>query len=365
MKELKIIYLKPKSGFRAPLRSDTLWGLICWGIRSIYGEDALAAPEKGFIPSFQGETPACLLSSAFPYIEVEGEKHHFFPRPILPRPDDAEKNPSNKELRAGLANRKLLKKIQYLEKQYLIDLAYGKLRADQLNDHLLQQTLEEKGLLQPKIKEEAVTHNTIDRLRGGTLEKENKGQLFHIGEQFIKAKVLKGKKERKLRKDHSTGLFFLVQGTTDQLMGALRFLETIGFGGDRNTGKGHFEISEPAPFDWPEIQNPNAMTNLSLYFPKGSLEEEPQAELGRYRHSPFFNYELEERVGRVGFGGYGSIEKPLRIFFKEGSVFPYHQATTYGQTSVILSQAQNDRLPHDVYQYGHGFMLPMHLKLSS
>lgn len=363
MTDLKAIYLYPQSGFRANLRSDTLWGMLCWGIRAVYGEKALVGHPDAFIDSFLGEQPAYLLSSAFPFIQNEKGTHHFFPRPILPKADQSEQKMDPEEARAGLANRKLLKKVQYLEQKDLMALASGTMKTDQLNDHLLDR-IETDGLLQPKIKEVAVTHNTIDRLRGGTLEKEERGQLFHVGEQFIQANLLKGKAEKQLKGTHRAGLFFLVKGDPDKIMGALRFLETIGFGGDRNTGKGRFEVKGPQPFTWPEIKEPNAMTNLSLYFPKGSLADQPQPELSRYRHSPWFQYELEERVGAVSFGGYGKIAKPLRVFFKEGSLFPYHPADSYGQSSLILPSTRHEALPHDIYQYGHGFMLPMHLQSS-
>ncbi|RMG73182.1 MAG: CRISPR-associated protein Csm7, partial [Bacteroidetes bacterium] len=41
MQATYVVYMKPRSGFRGSLRSDTLWGTLCWAMRLLYGETAL------------------------------------------------------------------------------------------------------------------------------------------------------------------------------------------------------------------------------------------------------------------------------------------------------------------------------------
>ena len=77
---MKIVYLYPQSGFKTELRSDTLWGLICWAIRNLYGNDAL----ENFIQSYNTGKPEFVISSTFPFMQENKEITEFFPRPFLP-----------------------------------------------------------------------------------------------------------------------------------------------------------------------------------------------------------------------------------------------------------------------------------------
>jgi len=80
---LKQIYLRHQSGVRSPLRSDTLFGLITWGVRQVYGPGSV---ERFLSPMHKDPPRAPLyLTSAFPYLEQEGERVHFFPRPLSHR----------------------------------------------------------------------------------------------------------------------------------------------------------------------------------------------------------------------------------------------------------------------------------------
>jgi len=75
---VKVIYLQPRSAWRAELRSDTLWGLLCWGVRYIWGESKL----RNMIGQFDSGRPPFLISSAFPFREEKGEKTLYLPKPI-------------------------------------------------------------------------------------------------------------------------------------------------------------------------------------------------------------------------------------------------------------------------------------------
>ena len=80
---MKQIYLRHRSGVCTPLRSDTLFGLIAWGVRQVYGEGSV----ERFLAPMHKDVPRAplLLTSAFPYVERDGERVHFFPRPLSER----------------------------------------------------------------------------------------------------------------------------------------------------------------------------------------------------------------------------------------------------------------------------------------
>jgi CRISPR-associated protein Csm4 len=78
MKEYRIC-LTPRSGFEITLHSDTLFGAICWGIRTLYSEAKLLAVLEEFMTS-----PPFLLSSAFPWQGVKEKKTWYLPKPIMP-----------------------------------------------------------------------------------------------------------------------------------------------------------------------------------------------------------------------------------------------------------------------------------------
>jgi len=331
---MKIVYLRPKSGFITELRSDTLWGLICWGIRNVFGNTALERVLESFIENI----PEFLISSAFPYKKYGNEIIQYFPKPILPvKPyenDSTDPDKKNK-LQKSIDEKKNKKKalIGFNHYQKLIN----------------KQITLEKAIIDTdniKIESISVTHNTIDRLKGATLKKDGIGQLFHKDELFL---INNSEKE-----SEETGLFFLIKGNSEKVDAALRWLSHVGFGGDRNTGKGHFEvhvsdfvIQEPIDF--------NAITTLSLYYPSQNKDE-----LSKFKLSPLFNYQLEKRQGYMSFLKYTNFDKPEIIMFKEGSVFPsIPYFDYYGENKVLKEKNIDDGIYHPVYQYGYGFMVKM------
>lgn len=330
---MKIVYLKPKSGFITELRSDTLWGMICWGIRNVYGNSIL---EK-VLESFNENNPEFLISSTFPYRKSESKLEQFFPKPILPvNPYEKDLSPDRKsKLEKSIKDKKNKKKnlIAFTQYQQLIN-----------NEINLENAIYESGNI--KLESVSITHNAIDRLKGATLKKDGVGQLFHKEEYFIE--------DNSASENVETGLFFLIKGNSEKVEAALRWLGHVGIGGDRNTGKGHFEI-KISDFEITEPEDFNAVTTLSLYFPSKNKEE-----LSKFKFSPFFNYHLERRQGYMSFFKYKSFDKPETIMFKEGSVFPaIPDYEFYGENKILKEKNEDDGLFHPVYQFGYGFMIKM------
>ncbi len=345
--KLTAVYLEPQNGYKTPLRSDTLWGILCWAIRSVHGEPALVK----FIADYQGDKGALSLSSCFPYIELCNEqcdkkdnkycKTHYFPLPQLYRDNPLKAETFDDCVREMTTRKDIKKNLTYVSQ----DLFEQILRGEKLPD---DETLI-KLAKPPAPASLPVTRNTINRIKGGTLERDGRGQLFHVDEHHLADK---------------TGLFFLVKGDIKPLLlGALNYLSHAGFGGDRTVGKGWFKIHYNENFILNEPNEPNACTTLSLYHPN-----EKQGEIEYFEDDKFdeiLNYTLELRGGRLGFFNYKQVRKDAILMFKEGSVFPIKKgAAQYGKNPIVLTPdpVNNPGLHHDVSHYGIGFMVKMNVE---
>ena len=336
---MKIIYLHPESTFRTKLRSDTLWGIICWAIRNVYGNDEL----ENLLKTYTAGKPEFIISSTFPFFEIEGKKYHFLPKPNLPETYIEQDAVPRKTKIQNAKNRKKLKKVQQLElTDYVTFISQPKKTQDIIQNIAFG---EQKNTL--LIKSDSIPHNTINRLHGGTLKLKNEsGQLFHVDEYYFQ--LISEKKEDSFDIDEPKGLFFLVKGNTEKLEGALRFLNHIGYGGDRNTGKGKFYY-EIKDFNIQEPEDYNAVTNLSLYYPT-------EDEIKQFKGNPLFNYQIEERQGFLGFNNnYNNSLKPITSMFVEGSVFPKIDQEFYGQNKIVIPKSE--KIDHNVFQFGYGFMI--------
>jgi len=334
--KLTAVYLEPQNGYKTPLRSDTLWGILCWAIRSVYGEPKL---EK-FIADYNKGEDVFSLSSCFPYTESNGVKTHFFPLPQIYRDNPLQAETFDDCVREMTNRKDIKKKLKYV-KQELFEqiLKEGKLPDDETLVKLPKP---------PAPASLPVTRNTINRVKGGTLERDGKGQLFHVDEHHL---------------TDETGLFFLVKGDIEPLLrGALNYLSHTGFGGDRTVGKGWFKVHYDENFILDEPTGANACTTLSLYHP-----DEKQSEIEYFEQEKFkeiLNYTLELRGGKLGFFNYKQVRKDAILMFKEGSVFPIKNNTTqYGKNPIVLSPdpVHNPGLHHDVSHYGIGFMVAIEI----
>jgi CRISPR-associated protein Csm4 len=344
----KIVYLQPQSAglFRSKLRSDTLWGALCWAMRMVEQDGgaklgqllaAYAEPqEEGIAPFY--------LSSAFPYLSRQDEhgqeqKRLFLPYPLEPYRDQSpEKLPSDPQALKELMriHKKQEKRKQWISWEVFSARFCGGPTSVVNVDTVL-----------PRIGARAMAHSSIDRTRLGTLDTKQGGLLYHTNENYLYFEA-----DTKEREWSDAGLYFLVQ-TEDfaPLEPALRFLEDFGLAGDRSTGKGHFRI------EWQDIEAPEASEAgekaarlcLSLYHPTQAEAQAIDNAKGR-----LCRYKLEDRQGR-----YSWQKKHIQtghFCFAEGSVFPRLDALQGhpGQNKLLPSQ---DGASHPVYRYGHGFML--------
>lgn len=364
---MKIVYLKPLSSFTGQMRSDTIWGLLCWGIRNIYGEEGV----KKFIESHLDGTSVVKVSSAFRYYGTgaEGDKAEItllFPKPQLPTFTWAKitAGKSKAQKLETYASLKKYKKKKYLTKTELEDVLTGKLNDEDLffdfiknlkpggsalqhskSDYECTKEKEEKGKARSLpnanyFQEEPVMHNAIDRLSGTVLE----GALFATEEIYTAS---------------NAGLFFLIdcpESVFSHVEAALRYLGHSGFGGDATTGKNQFSpVIEDFNLKLPE--KAEQFTTLSLYAPK----KDETAFYSSNEEKCF--YENVIRKGKAGGKYYQASEfwKKSVFSFAEGSVFPSLGKDIYGSVEVVLPQS-NKGLPFDVYHSGVAFSLPIKLK---
>lgn len=313
---MKVVYLKPKSSYKTILHSDTIFGLLCWGIRTVFSQDDLLA----LLNKFSNNQPPFLISSAFPYQQNGKDKIHFLPKPILEPPfivkDSVEK----------LTKLKEFKKVKFIDSTIFQKFIDGELT----NDEFFEKELWKQSKVVLQV--EQVQHNVIDRLSGTTGE----GGLFYTEEYFHK----------------NGGLYFLVKMDKDvekYILGSLAFLEHFGFGGDHSTGKGRFEISIDECKFLTQADNPTHFVTLSLYYPK-------KEELQEYKNKKDdVWYRLQVRKGKTG-GNFLHTEdfwKETLIMFAEGSTFPKLTTNPVGQNPVVKEY------PFEIQGYGYAFPVLM------
>jgi CRISPR-associated protein Csm4 len=340
---MKIVYLKPKSGYRTSLRSDTLWGMICWAIRDLYGVEKLEA----LIESYQGGNRSAVqpfyISSAFPFKQVGKSKNCYFPMPQLPVREEDYQSLKGENFEAQKEELRKLKKERkkHLIEQYLFEKIIKGEQSD--ND------IEDKAPHQETL---AVTHNTIDRIKGSTLELKGQGQLFHVEENFLLDK------DNESKNQETVGLFFLAKGDLTLLEAALRYLEHTGIGGDKGIGKGNFEITVE-DFELSEPADYNAMVNLSLYTPIKT-----ETEIWQNSKSEFLNYTITDRQGKVGGLALNkkNIWKEVVTMFKEGSSFPkVEEKTVFGENRIVKNE-KDGVVPFNISHYGMAFMVKMKIQ---
>jgi len=315
---VKRIYLTPRATYRTDLRSDTLFGCLCWAIREVFSEADL----ERLLARFSQGDPPFLISSAFPFRDNDKDRAHFYPRPLMaPALLDTPKNV------AEATRQKTFRKTRYVSETAFQKFAEGIWNE---RDYYQSGEWEKTG---PRLIPSDVQHNAIDRLSGGTTPS---GALYSLTEYAAP----------------EGGLFFLLDGDTAMVESALGFLHHQGFGGDSSLGKGRFDvsISEMAPLGASE--GATGIIALSLYAPKPD-------ELDAVRNGW---YDLVMRKGKVGgpFLRVDDFWKRSVPMFVEGATFPLSGSGPFGHNPVV--KGPEDGLPFSVQQYGYAFAVPIKIK---
>jgi CRISPR-associated protein Csm4 len=335
MKEY-LIRLTPRSSFQIALHSDTLFGAICWGIRTLFGVARLL----DILAEFE-TSPPFIHSSAFPWKKVGKDFHYFLPRPHLQpltiddlkaiameraqkqRSPRLKKRPYHSDklsLLTTSGDYKLFKKISWIPltefRLLMKDMAEANHFRRYLDNKFAEPNFNQSG---------AVQKNSIDRLANSTT---GSGNTFY-------------QKEIAFRQDH--GLYFLIRtdAIEDYLTPVLRFLQDSGIGPDARTGKNWFSVEIEGSGLFPE-QDGNAFISLSRY-----IANEPLIATKSLYKLAFIRSKVESREEFAG----QDVWKDQVTCFTPGSVIvPQDKKDYYGQLAPVKEIADAT-----IRQYGYAY----------
>ena len=350
------ISLQPKTTLITPLQSDTIFGHIAWAIRYIYGEEKLIK----FLNEFKDNSDAPLLvSDGFPSGYLPKPYFKALPQHIVEKFIIAEtvKNDINLSTAQLTQIQKSLKNLLLLKKDTIT-----KIQADFTAENLLRVSLEEifcyefsEEKNEYKIssnKTEAVVmyHNTINRIYNQVLE----GFYQQVTNFFAT--------------DFSFEVYLITNYfSNSELLNIFEFIEKSGFGRDKSTGKGNFEITLRKEAGLPVLKDANAFMTLSHYIPD--------------HNSPLSGYyRLLTKYGKLGGDFASSIipgieqyygtakpkvhpfKKPI-LMMRPGSVFMAKPSNKYGILLGGNKRNQNLQIHKypDIRHFGYAF--PLGLKI--
>lgn len=256
--------IEPRAPFLTPLQSDTVWGMLAWACRWIYGEEGL----NDFLSLQSDGSPRLLVSDAFP--------DKMLPRPLQPMTVTEIQamirqqgfSEGDSQYLEALAVTKEWSEQSYLDRKDVFDLLTGATTQTKLLSKSLAGRLnvrKKRSLKRESEKEKMKTlfselpqrHNIIDRLRGGSLRENG---LYMHQEMW-----LKGKWCIHLRTTYDPAW----------LRPLFDYVGEAGFGKRASTGKGCFVVRElraPEPYEqFPKVADANGfMTLSSAYMPAGN-----------------------------------------------------------------------------------------------
>lgn len=287
------------------MHSDTIFGAILSAANQLYRDNFTELVQK-----FNDNDDAApfLVSSAYPYLEEDGDKIRFYPKPIL------------KPVKHNINQDKIIKKVNYVQENLFktwISSEGEKSIINQLDDYHLQEGL----LLEEDLGQDfAYQSSTIPRNTINRVTNASENIFYSSGVSFRRM-----------------GLFFLVRFIDEEYKnlfeGSIRFLRDRGFGGDISVGKGQFDYE--IAYEDPLTDEGNRFLTLSRYCPTSS-------ELSQFNNDLW--YELGSKRGRSADG---SKRKEFK-FFREGSSFPKLDKKIYGRIVKVASQALEYGLAYNV-----------------
>lgn len=275
------------------------------------------------------------ISSGFPFLETVGNTLYFLPKPM---------DGFHLDLSQSTEDRKLLGKIQYVEKDTLVRIFKGELSLNDLSHLSIDRKFFAFG---SDLQKKQIFRNTIQQHvaipRGGN----DDGNPFSVDKIFF---------------EEGAGLYFLVETNDDKvvekLKAVVKLLGDTGLGTDKTMGGGQFTFKfAQEPFIWPLSKDIASMQmNISLYWPQaGELPDLSRASYKLIRRGGFiaspYNYDHQ------------SIRKRSVYMFEEGAVFP-EQLALNGRIGDLRPKSEtlaNSDVPpvnHPVWRDGQAIFLP-------
>ncbi|MDO9154254.1 MAG: type III-A CRISPR-associated RAMP protein Csm4 [Paludibacter sp.] len=268
------------------------------------------------------------ISSLFPYYQKSETDNpvYFFPKLLK------QKLPKLEEI----GNAKKIKKVGWLDVEYFEKLIAGV-------------TLFENGQDVQHIKGEFLTCSAIEN----DFMSSQVSQRVTVSRDFSEeAKPFY--MDRIYFKDQS-GLFFVVQGDTKLLDGALEVLKDEGIGTDRNIGNGFFSFSK----DEIELELPASdyVSNLSMFCP------ESETQLTEMLDDKDVTYDFTKRGGWITTSPHNSIRKNTIHMFTPASVFKVSETSAKIDIKgmiVNLNPTQSyPGIAHPIWRNGKSIFIPV------
>lgn len=270
-----LVKIELKSFLATPLLGDTLFGHICWGIFYREGEKSL----NQFLQENK-ESPKILLSDGFP--------ENYLPLPFL-KSSSPEGQKNEKEIEIS---KKMRKKICYIPKKFIFD--GEKLTFRKVLDYFKENNSPEMPFYQR-------TRNIIDRFTQTTTE----GGLFTVREYYANG-------DNKI-----FDLYVVTEYEEKRLKELLLMAFERGYGADKATGAGIFELKSVEEIEFPE--GGDYLLALSSFILSGS---DKLSDLRANTITKFGKIGYSEDLSSVPF------KKPM-IMFKAGATFKKEENRVY------------------------------------
>ncbi|MBQ6218763.1 MAG: type III-A CRISPR-associated RAMP protein Csm4 [Methanosphaera sp.] len=292
-----IIYINPKSTF-PHLHSDTIFGALCKVLSEFYPNfmDEL-------INDFENKPPF-ILSSTYPYIQLENSKKH-----LLPKINIVSKVTSNNP--NTITQAKKYKKVKYLDEEIFLDLIHGTLTSNDIIHDIDEYTIKSNILTKENYGDYKYTstvqhNNIIHRINDSSLN-----VFYTEGLQF-----------------KNMGLYFLLKIYDKKyekiIKTGLKLLQDRGFGANISTGHGQFThtIEENSEFEEKLLANEGEkIVTLSRYIPTATEIKKIDSDS---------SYSI---ASKRGINSNGELKKKIS-FFEEGSIFTFKQEY-YGKLTDV------------------------------
>lgn len=286
--------------------ADTLWGIVCWGIKYFEGEKVLAE----FLKAYQENEPPLILSAPFP--------HGFLPVPKL---TPVIKSSMGRDEYSMI---KKIKKLHFLPAE--IFLQKQAIDMNLLHNHA-KKLVEHEGKSEKKGKMRIIgrVHNIIDRLTNTV--KENglyeKVEYWYDGESRF-------------------DIYVLSNFNSDRIKTLFSNAFKLGYGADSSLGKGVLElVSVETDIQFPEFSDGENVRAMSLapFIPSStdSLEN--------------IYYSLKTKYGKLG-GEYAikgnPFKKPL-LMYDTGTTFVLKNPPKFVGTLLENMHSKYDFVRHYAY----------------
>ncbi|WP_295593415.1 type III-A CRISPR-associated RAMP protein Csm4 [uncultured Methanobrevibacter sp.] len=315
-----IVYIYPISLF-PDLHSDKIFGAILSTLNDLF-----PSITDTVIKRFKQNNPPFLISSAFPFININNKKIRFYPKILLN--DESDFN-------GDLEIIKNFDDVKFLQEEIFFDIINGNLSFNQIlnnygnyfqvDEFLLNQNIDIQELKNFS-KRMIVSQNSINRLNN-----------------FFKVFYSEGIKYNDVH-----GLFFHIsffdEGFIEIFKAVLRLLKDRGFGSKISIGRGQFSY---------ELENDDVYKNHNSKF---SINNNYFVTLSRFIPTSddlkFIdlnsNYELYFKRGIDRFGDF----RKQAIFFSEGSTFLGNENNFFGK---LFDSSENS------VEYGFAFNLKINV----